>query len=70
MRCYFIKGGHIASVEELLGLSDEEARYKSHQLFLERTYQLRQLRTLGPTRAITRFAKPADPEPETHQLFS
>jgi hypothetical protein len=33
MRCYFIKGGHIQAVEELPGLSDEQAVEKSHRLF-------------------------------------
>jgi hypothetical protein len=35
MRCYFMKDGHIASVEALPGLSDEQAVKASHQLFSE-----------------------------------
>jgi hypothetical protein len=33
MRCYFMRGGHIAGVEELPGLSDEEAVKESRVLF-------------------------------------
>ncbi len=33
MRCYFLSGGHIASVEELTGLSDEAAVAKAHELY-------------------------------------
>jgi hypothetical protein len=36
MRCYFMSSGHIAGVEELPGLSDEEAVAKSRELFYER----------------------------------
>jgi hypothetical protein len=36
MRCYFMRAGHIARVEELSGLSDEEATTKAHALFSER----------------------------------
>jgi hypothetical protein len=36
MRCYFMRDGNIASFEELLGLSDGEARDKAYQLFFER----------------------------------
>jgi len=36
MRCYFMRSGHIAGVEELPGLSDEEAIAKSRELFYER----------------------------------
>jgi hypothetical protein len=33
MRCFFMRSGHIAGVEELPGLSDEEAVEKGRQLF-------------------------------------
>jgi hypothetical protein len=36
MRCYFMKKGHIAGVEALAGLSDEDAIKKSHELFATR----------------------------------
>jgi hypothetical protein len=33
MRCYFMRGGHIAAVEEIVGLSDEGAVEKSREMF-------------------------------------
>ena len=36
MRCYFIRGGHIADVDKLAEFSDEEAITKAHALFSER----------------------------------
>jgi hypothetical protein len=33
MRCYFMRDGHIAGVEEMPGLSDEEAIEKGRQMF-------------------------------------
>jgi hypothetical protein len=44
MRCYFMKNGHIAAVEELPGLSDEEAVEKSREMFETRKDE-------GPIRA-------------------
>jgi hypothetical protein len=38
MRCYFLRGGHIESFEELTQLSDEEAITKAHALFSERKH--------------------------------
>ena len=38
MRCYFMRDGHIEAVEELTGLSDEEAIAKAHALFSERKH--------------------------------
>ena len=35
MRCYFLRSGHIVAVEELAGLSDEEAIVKAQILFSE-----------------------------------
>jgi len=37
MRCFFLSHGHIAAVEVLEGLLDEEAIKTAHTLFLERT---------------------------------
>jgi hypothetical protein len=39
MRCYFMRDGHIAGVEELPDLSDEEAVVKGRQLFEARKAQ-------------------------------
>ena len=36
MRCYFLSEGHIVSVEELTGRSDEAAVAKAHELCAER----------------------------------
>jgi hypothetical protein len=36
MRCYFTRNGHITSVEELPGLTEDEATIKAHKLYLER----------------------------------
>jgi hypothetical protein len=36
VRCYFMRGGHIRAVEEMPGLSDEEAVAKGHQMLVER----------------------------------
>jgi hypothetical protein len=36
MRCYFMRGGHIKAVEELPGLSDDEAVEKSIDMFAAR----------------------------------
>ena len=38
MRCYFMRDGHSEAVEELPGLSDEEAIAKAHALFSERKH--------------------------------
>ena len=35
MQCFFMRGGHIASVKELFGLSDKEATETAHHLFSE-----------------------------------
>jgi hypothetical protein len=39
MRCYFMRGGHIADVETLEGLSDQEAVEKARELFAARKNQ-------------------------------
>jgi hypothetical protein len=36
MRCYFIRNGRIAAVEELPGLEDEEAVVQANSLYLDR----------------------------------
>jgi hypothetical protein len=38
MRCYFMRAGHIEGVEELPGLSVDEATAKAHALFLDRKH--------------------------------
>jgi hypothetical protein len=43
MPCYSMRGGHIASVEELPGLTDDEALAKAHALISERKELFRAL---------------------------
>jgi hypothetical protein len=61
MRLFFMRAGHIPSVEELPGLSDEEATAKAHALFSERKRLYEGLRVVGShARAYqhpTRFAQ-------------
>jgi hypothetical protein len=38
MRCYFMRNGHVEDVQELFGLSEEEATAKAHALFSEREH--------------------------------
>jgi hypothetical protein len=40
MRCFFMRAGHIQTVEEMPGLSDEEAVAKARQMFDERKESL------------------------------
>ena len=54
MQCYFMRAGHIEAVEELPGLSDEEAIAKAHALFSERRHFFElwdRARTYPPSRA-------------------
>jgi hypothetical protein len=36
MRCYFMRSGHIAGVEAIPGLPDDEAVRRAHELFAEK----------------------------------
>jgi hypothetical protein len=60
MRCYFMKKGHIASVEELPGLSDEEATDKAYELFSERKESFDGFELWDRTRVIVRYPKPIE----------
>jgi hypothetical protein len=59
MRCYFMRGGHIASVEELPGLSDEEAMAKADALFSERKHLFDGFELWDRARVIVRRPEPA-----------
>jgi hypothetical protein len=63
MRCYFMRGGHIVDVEELPGLSDEEATAKAHALFLERKPLFEGFELWERTRFLIRFPRPGSDEP-------
>jgi hypothetical protein len=54
MRCYFMRGGRIEAVEELIGLSDEQAIAKAHALFSERKHKFEGFELWNRTRVIVR----------------
>jgi hypothetical protein len=61
-----MRGGHIASVEILPGLSDEEAIDRAHQLFAEQKSIFEGFELWDRARVIIRHQKPIDdPPPET-----
>jgi hypothetical protein len=62
MRCYFMRGGHIASVEELWGLSDDEALAKAHELFSERKHLFEGFELWDRTRFLFRYPPPREDE--------
>jgi hypothetical protein len=61
MRCYFMRGGHIEAVEELTGLSDEEAIAKAHALFSARKHLFEGFELWDRTRVLVRHPEPAAP---------
>jgi hypothetical protein len=61
MRCYFMRDGHIAVVEEIPGLSDEEAIAKAHALFSERKHLFEGFDLWDRTRVLIRHPEPAAP---------
>jgi hypothetical protein len=61
MRCYFMRGGHIEAVEELTGLSGEEAIEKAHALFSERKHLFEGFEVWDRTRVLIRHPEPTAP---------
>jgi hypothetical protein len=59
MRCYFMRGGRIEAVEELTGLSDDEAIAKAHALFSERKREFEGFELWNRTRVIIRHPEQA-----------
>ena len=57
MRCYFLSGGHIAAVEELTGLSDEEAVAKARRLYAERMASYEGFEVWDRTRFVIRSVR-------------
>jgi hypothetical protein len=55
MRCYFTLGGHIAAVEELPDLSDDEAIAKAHALFSERKHIFEGFELWDLARVVARY---------------
>jgi hypothetical protein len=58
MRCYFLRKGHIASVETLTGLSDEEAIAKAHHLFSQRQDRFEGFEVWDSERVVFRHPDP------------
>ena len=64
MRCYFMKGGHIAAVEILEGLTEPEAIEKSKSLFAKTGNKFDGFELWDGARVIMQHNKmPGDPEP-------
>jgi hypothetical protein len=63
MRCYFMRDGHIGAVEELLGLSEEEATAKAHVLFAERKHLFEGFELWDHARFLIRHPGPGADEP-------
>jgi hypothetical protein len=59
MRCYFMRGGRIEAVEELAGLSDEQAIAKAHALFSERKHKFEGFELWNRATVIIRHPEPA-----------
>jgi hypothetical protein len=58
MRCYFIRNGHIEAVEELFGLSEDEATERAHALFSERKHLFEGFELWDHARFLTRHPEP------------
>jgi hypothetical protein len=61
MRCYFMRDGHIEAVEEVPGLSDEEAIAKAHALFSERKHLFEGFEVWDRTRVLIRHPESTAP---------
>jgi hypothetical protein len=61
MRCYFMRGGRIEAVEELTGLSDDEAIAKAHARFSERSQEFEGFELWNRARVIIRHPERAVP---------
>ena len=59
MRCYFMRGGRIEAVEELAGLSDDQAIAKAHALFSERKHKFEGFELWNRARVIIRHPEAA-----------
>ena len=54
MQCYFMRAGHIEAVEELPGLTDEEAIAQAHALFSTRRHAFEGFELWDRTRVLIR----------------
>lgn len=68
MRCYFLRRGHIVAVEELPGLSDEQAVEKARCLFAARrgVYDLEGFEVWKRTQVVFQHPTPAGLNPANH----
>ena len=66
MRCYFMRGGHIAAFEEFTGLSHEAATTKADAMLAERKHLFEGFELWDGTRAVTRHPKPTAGRWHTH----
>jgi hypothetical protein len=65
MRCYFMKGGHIAGFEELPGLSDRQAIDRAIDLFTARKRErLDGFEVWNGSRIVIQIPAPDTTEPE------
>jgi hypothetical protein len=68
MRCFFLRNGHIAGVEMLPGLSDQDAIAKAQTLFfLDRRGQFEGFEVWDRTRVVFRHPDPDSAKPEADQ---
>jgi hypothetical protein len=58
MRCFFMRDGHIVAVEELFGLTHEEAVIKAHELYSERKSLYEGFEVWDRTRFLLRHPSP------------
>ena len=65
MRCFFLRNGHVAEVEMLTGLSDQEAIAKAQKLFfLERPGQFEAFEVWDRIRVVFRHPDPFTEKPD------
>ena len=60
MRCYFIRGGHIVAVEELLGFTEEEAVRKAKFYFLQHKIEHEGYEVWNRDRLVAKYTKPVE----------
>jgi hypothetical protein len=65
MRCYFMRAGHIAGVEAIPGLPDDEAIRRARELFEERrqSYAYDGFEVWDLARVVFQYPAPIDDKP-------
>jgi hypothetical protein len=64
MQCYFMRDGHIAGVEMLTGLSDQDAIAKAQMLFSERGHRFDGFEVWDRARVVVRHPDPFTEMPQ------